>query len=207
MQTPLGIRDHQHENPPRIMVLVKGSAHARKSFLSKRLLDLQPRVARSRKENRALLELRIDIAPEETEATVLAVPTWLVASDLTLEVLGLTVTTGNQVKYLGVWLERNESCRKHLVELHKGAESRVNILSRLPALKCPTRRKARLYAAPTWAGLIKTKRDKQWLTSASRVPTSFVANSSCPPCSLDTRNWGGGRGPTHNVCDFQKGPE
>lgn len=115
-----------------------------------------------------MLELRNDIAPEETEATVLAVPTWLVASDLTLEVLGLTVTTGNQVKYLGVWLERNESCRKHLVELQKGAESRVNSLSRLPALKCPTRRKARLYAAPTWAGLIKTKRDKQWLTSASR---------------------------------------
>lgn len=141
---------------------------------------------------KAMRDLSIEIAPEKTEATVLAAPSRLSASDLTFSISGHDITAGNNTKYLGVWLERNGSCRKHVAELQKAAESRVHALSRLTNIRCPTRQKVRrmygeviysglLYAAPAWASLVKTRRDQRRLASASR--SALLRVSSAHPTS------------------------
>lgn len=119
-----------------------------------------------------------DILLPKTEAMIWCAPRRL--KELSFDVQEHKVTTGNSLKYLGVWLERNGRCYRHAEQSLLKAERRIHSLSRLTRLDGPVRHRTRrmygqiilsglLYCVSAWGGLIRTKKEKQKLASASRL--------------------------------------
>lgn len=126
----------------------------------------------------AMTMLGVTLAAEKTEAMIWCGPTSL--KELSFDVQGHKITTGNSLKYLGVWLERNGRCTRHTEEALLKAERRVHSLSRLTRIDGPVRYRARrmygqvilsglLYCVSAWGALVRTKKEKRKLASASRL--------------------------------------
>lgn len=145
----------------------------------------------------SLADLGIALAPEKTEALLLAAPSSV--QEAVIEVLGHKVCTSNTLKYLGVWLERGFRIGKHITEASAKASGQVHALQRLLKIDGPVQQHARklyasviysrlTYAAPAWLELVRTKREYTKIVSASRAALlracSAATNTSTPAAEV-----------------------
>lgn len=109
---------------------------------------------------RHLLDINLQLAPEKTEAVIMAGRR--VLRPITIAVGGHQVVPKTQVKYLGVWLEKNRTFRPHLREAVAKAEGvgrqLTAIMANVGGPRCSRRKclatvvqSVALYAAPVWA--------------------------------------------------------
>lgn len=100
----------------------------------------------------SLDDLGVALAPEKTEALLMAAPSG--TQEAVIEVLGHKVRTKNTLKYLGVWLERGFRIGKHITEASAKASGQVHALQRLLRIDGPVQQHARkLYASVIYSRL------------------------------------------------------
>lgn len=124
-----------------------------------------------------LKENGLQIAPEKTEAVILAGRRTLLQMDI--QVLNTVVGTSNSIKYLGMHFDKDMRMKSHIIETAKKAGEATKNLSRLmPNIGGPASKKRKvlnavvnsilLYAAPVWAKVIKMDHYKHQLERVQR---------------------------------------
>lgn len=131
---------------------------------------------------------QLKLETTKTEAVLLAGALGL--GSITLEINGITIETGNNLKYLGVCFGRNGSMKEHVVETAKKAEKTVAALSRLmPNVGGPRAGKRRilasvaysviLYAAPVWKSAMRYEKYQNILSRLQRRMAIRVGSAYC----------------------------
>lgn len=120
---------------------------------------------------------QLALAPEKTEAIVMAGRRLL--QPIAFEVNGHTVTPGDRLKYLGVWLDRSRKFQLHVREVTCKAARAGAAISRLLANTHGPRESRRrtlalvvtsieLYAASVWLRALTTQRARKMLDGCLR---------------------------------------
>ena len=126
----------------------------------------------------AIEQLRIELAPEKTEAAFLYAPRHAIKH--TVPVLGHKIPVMNDINYLGVTLERGLRVRKHIDVAARKADQQIHCLQRLLKVNSPIEQHVRklyagvimsriMYAAPAWLRLVQGNTEHEKLTTASRA--------------------------------------
>lgn len=130
--------------------------------------------------------LGLAVAPEKTEAIILSAPRSV--QKVTINMQGHRTETGEAMKYLGVWLQRDMRAQTHIDRLAGKAEMRIHTIGRLMKIDGPVLQPARkmygaviysqiLYAAPAWYPLVTTNKEREKLVSISRSALIRICSS------------------------------
>lgn len=152
---------------------------------SKELVELNIELALMMITNE-LSRMHIAVAPEKTEAIIFSAPRSI--KEVVVNIQGHRIITKLELKYLGVWLQRGMRARSHLDHLAGKTEGKVHSIGRLMRIDGPVLQPTRtmygavifsqiMYAAQAWYPLVKTKDEREKLTSISRSALIRICSS------------------------------
>lgn len=156
-----------------------------------------------------LLHNQLQLAPEKTEAIIMAGRR--VLEDISFTIRGTTIRPKPKVKYLGVWLDHRRSFQEHTRQaVAKGAKTAKSLALLMANVGGPSETKRRLltgvvtsvvlYGAPTWVRALDAENARKRIESigrrmALRICSAYITVSTeaanviarTPPLELQAR--------------------
>uniref|UniRef100_A0A1B6HLL2 Reverse transcriptase domain-containing protein n=1 Tax=Homalodisca liturata TaxID=320908 RepID=A0A1B6HLL2_9HEMI len=133
-----------------------------------------------------LQELGLELAPQKTEAIIMAGRRRL--RPITFRVQGTTVTPKTKVKYLGIWLDKSRTFVPHVMETaRKASVTAMAISGTMKNVRGPKESKRRLifsatqsillYGAPVWASAMQFGRAKEAALRVQRLAAMRITSA------------------------------
>lgn len=127
--------------------------------------------------NQWMISRKLELAPQKTEAVVLAGRRKL--KEMTIEMEGVAVNTSRAIRYLGVMMDKDMRMTEHIKMITRKAEATAMTLGRLmPNIGGPRASKRRtigavvysvlLYGAPTWERALRYAKYRKLLEKVQR---------------------------------------